>query len=101
MVTASVIVKNPMGLHLYPSEALCSEALKYRSSVKFTKDGVTANAKSLLSILGARVKCGSEITFFCEGMDEEEALEAVVRLVESGLGEQREETQALAEQQRR
>ena len=49
-------------------------------------NGVT-NAKSVLSVLGACIKCGDEIEFVCEGEDEEEALAAMVRLVESGLGE--------------
>ena len=47
----------------------------------------TANAKSVLSVLGACVKSGDEITFICEGPDEEQALRDMVALVESGLGE--------------
>ena len=47
----------------------------------------TANAKSVLSVLGACVKSGDEIEFFCEGEDEQEALKALVRAVENGLGE--------------
>jgi phosphocarrier protein len=37
--------------------------------------------------LGACVKSGDEITFVCEGEDEEEALVAMVKAVEDGLGE--------------
>ena len=40
-----------------------------------------------LSVLGACVKSGDEITFICEGPDEEKALADMVALVESGLGE--------------
>ena len=47
----------------------------------------TANAKSVLSVLGACVKCGDEIEFVCEGEDEQEALNALVTAVENGLGE--------------
>jgi phosphocarrier protein HPr len=47
----------------------------------------TANAKSVLSVLGACVKSGDEIEFVCEGPDEKEALEAMVGIVEAGLGE--------------
>ena len=45
------------------------------------------NAKSVLSVLGACVRCGDEIEFICEGEDEQEALEGMIRVVESGLGE--------------
>ncbi len=46
-----------------------------------------ANAKSVLSVLGACIKCGSELEFICEGEDEEEALAAIVKIVNDGLGE--------------
>ena len=55
--------------------------------ITFTYRGNTANAKSVLSVLGACIKCGDEIEFICDGIDEEEALKALVNAVESGLGE--------------
>ena len=45
------------------------------------------NAKSLLNIIGACIKCGSEIELVCEGPDEEAALAHATELIESGLGE--------------
>ena len=86
MVKQKVKIKNPTGLHLRPAGILCKEALKYQSSVKFQFMNTTANAKSVLSVLGACVKSGDEITFICEGADEEQALKDMVALVESGLG---------------
>ena len=87
MVSAKVVVKNPTGLHLRPAGFLCRESLKYKSSINFTFKNTTANAKSVLSVLGACIKSGDEITFICEGEDEREALEAVLKAVEGGLGE--------------
>ena len=87
MVKQKVKIKNPTGLHLRPAGILCKEALKYQSSVKFQFMNTTANAKSVLSVLGACVKSGDEITFICEGADVEQALKDMVALVESGLGE--------------
>ena len=46
-----------------------------------------SNAKSVLSVLGACIKCGDEIEFICEGRDEEEALSSMLRIVDEGLGE--------------
>ncbi len=87
MVSQKVIIKNPTGLHLRPAGELCKEAVKYQSSITFVFKGGTANAKSVLSVLGACIKSGDSIEFVCEGEDEEEALKAVVEAVESGLGE--------------
>lgn len=87
MVSKNVVIKNPTGLHLRPAGLLCKEALRYQSSIKFQFENTTANAKSVLSVLGACVKCGDEITFICEGVDEDQALADMIALVESGLGE--------------
>ena len=87
MVSQKVVIKNPTGLHLRPAGNLCKEAMQYKSMITFTYRGNTANAKSVLSVLGACIKCGDEIEFICDGIDGEEALKALVNAVESGLGE--------------
>ena len=60
-------------------------AVQVIDHLKFREN--TANAKSVLSVLGACVKCGDEIEFVCEGEDEAEALKTLVEAVENGLGE--------------
>ena len=87
MVNKKVTVKNPTGLHLRPAGILCNEAMKYQSQVTFSYDGGLANAKSVLSVLGACVKCGDEIEIMCEGADEQEALDNLVAAIDGGLGE--------------
>ena len=88
MVSQKVLIKNPTGLHLRPAGILCKEAMQYKSLITFRfGDDNTANAKSVLSVLGACIKCGDEIEFVCEGEDEDKALEALVAVVVSGLGE--------------
>ena len=87
MVNKKVTIKNPTGLHLRPAGILCNEAMKYQSQITFTYDGGMANAKSVLSVLGACVKCGDEIELACEGIDEREALDNMVAAIDSGLGE--------------
>lgn len=87
MVSQKITVNNPSGLHLRPAGNLCNEAMKYSSSIRFAFEGGTANAKSVLSVLGACVKCGDEIELICEGADEEEALKALTDAISGGLGE--------------
>lgn len=87
MVSKKVTVRNATGLHLRPAGNLCKEAIKYRSIIQFQFKDTVANAKSVLSVLGACVKSGDEITLICEGEDEQEALEALAAAVENGLGE--------------
>ena len=87
MVSQKITVNNPSGLHLRPAGALCNEAIKYDSRIEFIFNGAKSNAKSVLSVLGACVKCGDEIELICEGEDEEEALKKMVQAIEAGLGE--------------
>lgn len=87
MVSQSIKIMNPTGLHLRPAGNLCKEAMKYKCKVTFDYSGNTANAKSVLSVLGACIKSGDEITLVCEGEDENEALHALIAFIESGLGE--------------
>lgn len=88
MVSQKVKIKNPTGLHLRPAGVLCKSAIEYSSVVTFKYGGENiANAKSVLSVLGACIKSGDEIELICEGEDEEKALQEMVALIDSGLGE--------------
>lgn len=87
MVGQKVVIKNPTGLHLRPAGTLCKEAIQFDSHITFAFRGYTANAKSVLSVLGACVKSGDEIEILCDGSDEQEALSYIVKLIEGGLGE--------------
>ena len=87
MVRQRVTVINTTGLHLRPAGNLCSEALKYQSRITLSFKDTKANAKSVLSVLGACVKCGDEIELVCEGPDEDKALRSLVEAVRTGLGD--------------
>ncbi len=87
MVTQKTTIKNPTGLHLRPAGLFCKTAVQFKSKISFQYKDITANAKSVLSVLGACIKRGDEIELICEGVDEEEALEAMVKIIEDGLGE--------------
>lgn len=91
MVSEKVIIKNPTGLHLRPAGLFCKTAMQFECRItieKKTRTGeFSANAKSVLSVLGACIKSGDEITIVCDGEDEESALKEMVQIVKEGLGE--------------
>lgn len=87
MVRQKVTITNPTGLHLRPAGIFHSIANGFECKVEFEHGYSRANAKSILSVLGACVKRGDEIELICDGKDEEEALKAMVEAVKSGLGE--------------
>ncbi len=86
MVTQLVKITNPTGLDVKPAGILCKEAMKFKCKVTYHYgSGNTANAKSVLSVLGSSIKYGEEIQLECEGEDEEAALAHLVACVENGL----------------
>lgn len=87
MVSRTFLIKNNAGLHLKPAAMLCTEAIKYKSAITLSFGNTTTNAKSVLNVLSACVKCNDSITLTCDGEDEQQALEGLARLMESGLGE--------------
>lgn len=87
MIRKTIAITNPTGLHLRPAGIFCNMASRFKCKVTFRYDETTANAKSVLSVLGACIKRGDEIELECDGPDEEEAMKAMIAVINSGLGE--------------
>lgn len=87
MVSAKTKVINPQGLHMRPAQMFVSEMAKYHSDVTIVFNGKSINAKSIMHLMAACIKQGSELEIRCEGEQEAEALKAAVALVEAGLGD--------------
>lgn len=88
MVSKSFTIKNKMGFHMRPANVFVTEMTKFASDVEIEMDGKKINGKSIMNIMAACIKCGSEITVECSGADEAEALAEVTQLIESGFGEE-------------
>ena len=87
MVSQKITIVNPQGLHMRPAGVFAKAMAQFASDIKINFNGKETNGKSLLNIIGAGIKCGSEIELVCEGADEEQALKTAIEMIESGLGE--------------
>ena len=63
------------------------KANEFKSSIWVEKDERRVNAKSLLGVLSLGIMGGTDIKIMAGGSDEEEAVDALVALVESGFAE--------------
>lgn len=88
MISKKLTVVNPSGLHLRPAGVLSQTAMKFKCDITIESAEKQIAAKSVLSVMAAGVKCGTEITLICDGADEEEAMKTLVEAIEGGLGEQ-------------
>jgi phosphocarrier protein len=83
-------VKNPSGLHARPASLFSAAAAGFISSVtveNLTRGKGPVDAKSTLLLLTAGVSSGHEVRLVADGADEEAAIDALVELIESGIGE--------------
>ena len=87
MISEKIIIKNEQGLHLRPAGIFAKAMEKYPCSVKIAWKDKEVNGKSIMNIVAAYIKCGTEIEIQCDGEQEREALAEAVALIESGLGE--------------
>lgn len=87
MVSQKTKVINETGLHMRPANIFVTAMTKYKANVEIIIDDKKINGKSIMNIMAACIKCGSEITIECDGEDEKEMLSEAVSLIESGFGE--------------
>lgn len=87
MYTKDVKVQNQVGLHARPAMYFIQKANEFKSSIWVVKEERRVNAKSLLGVLSLGIMGGTEIRIMAGGSDEEEAVEELVKLVESGFAE--------------
>lgn len=87
MLKQKITVKNPSGLHMRPAGIFVKEVGHFVSEVTIAFNNNEYNAKSMINLLSAAIKCGDEIELIVSGTDEEECMKAVVAAIESGLGE--------------
>ena len=87
MFVKEVSVKNQVGLHARPATFFIQKANEFKSSVGVEKDERRVNAKSLLGVLSLGIVGGTTIRIMADGSDEEQAVDGLVKLVESGFAE--------------
>ncbi len=87
MVSEKVILTNEQGMHMRPASLMSQTVTPFASDVKIEFNGNDYDAKSVMMLMTACMKCGSEILIKCDGPDEREALKAAADLVKSGLGD--------------
>ena len=87
MFVKDVTVQNQVGLHARPATFFIQRANEFKSSVWVEKQERRVNAKSLLGVLSLGIMGGTDIRIVADGSDEQEAVESLVALVESGFAE--------------
>ncbi len=87
MVSQKVTVINPSGLHARPAGELVKICSKCNSDIMIRVGERVINPKSILVLMSAAIRCGTEIEVECSGETEKEDMELIINAIASGLGE--------------
>lgn len=87
MYVKEVVVQNQVGLYARPATFFIQCANEFKSLIWIEKDEKRVNSKSLLGVLSLGVVGGTKIRVIADGIDEEAAVDKLVKLVESGFTE--------------
>lgn len=90
MKQTTLRIDTSVGLHARPAALFVQQTNAFSSKISIrnrTTDSAWVNAKSILSVLTLGVETQHEIDLKAEGPDEAQAVDALIALVASGLGE--------------
>lgn len=87
MVSQKVTIINESGVHARPASILAKTAMKCTSDIVIKVGERNVNPKSVINLMAAAIKNGTQVEVICTGENEKEDLKAIVDLINSGLGE--------------
>ncbi len=88
MTKKTVTIVNKLGLHARPSAMLVTAAARFESEVFLAKGDLRVNGKSIMGVMMLAAEKGAELLIEADGPDEEQAVEAIGKVIESGFGEE-------------
>ena len=83
-----VIIINKLGLHARAAARFVTTASSFSSHVDVAKNGQHVNGKSIMGVMMLAASRGTELIIMTQGVDEIEAADSLVKLVEERFGEQ-------------
>ena len=87
MTSQTVRVVNQLGMHARAAAKFVHLATRYESRIRVARDSREMDGKSIMGILLLAAARGTSITISADGVDELDAVAALVALVASGFGE--------------
>ena len=87
MTERSVEIVNKNGLHARPAAEIVKLSSRFQSEITIVRDDLEVNGKSIMGVMMLAAEYGSELLLRADGSDEEDAVSAIAKLIESKFGE--------------
>jgi phosphocarrier protein len=78
-----VEILNALGLHLRPAQKFVSLAQRFKSEIRVLHKGQESNGKGIMDLALLAAEQGSKLDLEARGVDAEDAIEALVKLIEA------------------
>ena len=85
---ASAKIRNKRGLHARASAKIVEASARFQSEIHIIKDGQAVNGRSIMGLMMLAASIGSTVMVTAEGPDAQEALTAMLALIEAKFGEE-------------
>ena len=79
----TAVIQNKTGVHTGPAYAFVQLASKFKSKIGIKGKGKSGDAKSILMIMSMGLSKGTEVTITADGPDAQEAVDALIGLIEN------------------
>jgi phosphocarrier protein HPr len=86
-VVKKLEIKNKLGLHARAAALLVQTVNKFDAEVIFSKDGQTADGRSIMGVLTLAATQGSKIQVEANGEEAERVVRAIERLIDNKFNE--------------
>ncbi|MGB5450763.1 MAG: HPr family phosphocarrier protein [Sedimenticolaceae bacterium] len=87
MLAREVTISNKLGLHARAAAKLVSIASGFGAEVTLEKQGQRVNGKSIMGVMMLAASRGTAIQISVNGEGEQEAMQALVALIDDKFGE--------------
>lgn len=81
MISEKLRISNEYGIHARIAAVLAAECKKYISEIEILVDDKAVNPKNVMELMNGRLTFGKEIIVVCDGVDEEDALKSVLKVI--------------------
>jgi phosphotransferase system HPr (HPr) family protein len=86
IVTRTIVIQNPQGLHARPAEMFARQAMQFQSRIELVFESERVDGKSILHLLTLGARKGTQLVIEADGPDAQEAVDALAELVEQRFG---------------
>jgi phosphocarrier protein HPr len=88
MLNKEIEIINKLGLHARAAAKLVSCASGYQSDVHLLRNGQRVNGKSIMGVMMLAANQGTILELEVNGRDEDQALQALIDLINDRFGEE-------------